>query len=76
MFQIIIDPDYINDPELNAQKAKLEPHFKNWQCEDDKDGFIMLSHDPAKRQIQDCRNWWRTDPKEIHDMMIRILSDH
>ncbi len=75
MFKIIIDPEYVNDPDLQEQKRKLEPHFANWPCQEGKEGYIMLSHNPDKKEIMDCRHWWQSDSKEIESILRKVLYD-
>ncbi len=75
MFKIIIDPDYHDDPQLIEQKTKLEPYFADWPCDGDKEGYIILSHNPEKKEIMDCRHWWQSDSKEIETILHKVLFD-
>jgi hypothetical protein len=76
MFQIIIDPDFIDDPKLNEQKAKLEPHFKDWPCTPGREGYIYLSNDTAKKKFMDCRASPYVSSIEIAEIMQKILYPH
>lgn len=75
MIKVIIDPDFINDPKLIEQKSKLDIAFADWQCSPGKEGMIILSHDPEKREFNPCKENSAEDFMKVYNMALHPHSD-